>query len=41
MIREPAELEYSAFRARRQNPLEVIAEIKRRDAIHAGSGNNP
>ena len=39
IIREPAELEYSAFRARRQDPLKVTAEIKRRDSIRPGSGN--
>jgi len=39
VIREPAELEYSAFRGRRHDPLKVTAEIKRRDSILAGSGN--
>jgi len=39
MIRDPAEREYSAYRARRgQNPLETTREIKKRDAIKAGSG---
>jgi len=39
IIREPAELEYSAFRARRQDPLKVTAEIKRRDSIRPGSAS--
>lgn len=39
MIRDPAEREYSAFRGRRsQDPLQITQEIKRRDAMGAGTG---
>lgn len=39
VVRDPAEREYSAFRARRGvDPLQTTHEIKKRDAIKAGSG---